>query len=64
MFKVGAKVLADAGSGTRVGFVLDGPDGPENKYVVQIGDIAYTGMTYREPEDRDSGGAGMTFWKI
>jgi hypothetical protein len=64
MFKPGTKVWANTGNQDRIGFVLDGPDGPEDKYVVQIGSDAFPGMTYREPADRDGGGSGLTFWKV
>ena len=61
--KVGQKVLCDVGSGTRIGFVLKPEhevDG-EVKAAVQVGDGVYV-VGYREPGDRDAGGAGLTFW--
>lgn len=64
MFKPGAKVWANTGNQDKIGFVVSGPDGPEDKYVVQIGADLTSGMAYREPSDRDGAGAGMTFWKV
>jgi hypothetical protein len=64
VFKPGAKVWANTGGDDKIGFILSGPEGPEDKYVVQIGSGAHSGMGYREPEDRDANGAGLTFWKV
>jgi len=64
MFKPGTKVWANTGDKDLIGFVLSGPDGPEDKYVVQIGTDSHGNMTYREPADRDGAGAGLTFWKV
>jgi len=61
--KVGSKVLCDVGKGTRIGFVLE-PEhdvGGELKAAVQVGSSVYV-VGYREPGDRDEGGAGLTFW--
>jgi hypothetical protein len=57
-------VWANTGDDDKIGFVISGPDGPEDKYVVQIGNQLHGDMTYREPADRDAGGAGLTFWKV
>lgn len=35
----------------------------ETKSDVSVGDNIYA-LAYREPEDRDAGGAGGTFWNI
>jgi hypothetical protein len=64
MFKPGAKVWANTGGKDMIGFIISGPEGDEDKYVVQIGDAQYGGMGYREPADRDANGAGLTFWKV
>lgn len=65
MFKPGSKVWANTNGGDdKIGFVISGPDGAEDKYVVQVGSSLYGDMTYREPEDRQGAGAGLTFWKV
>lgn len=63
MFKRGAKVDADFGDGYQIAFVLSGPDGPEDKYVLQSPDNghAVSGFAYREDAGDDS---GLTFKKL
>jgi hypothetical protein len=41
-------------------FVDDG----EDKDVVQAPDGSQHRLAYREPEDRDERGAGLTWWKV
>lgn len=65
-FPRGTKVDADFGSGYQIAFVLDGPDGPESKYVLQSpasGDPV-KGFTYREAADVDEAGSGLTFKRL
>jgi len=64
MFKPGTKVWANTGGEDLIGFVLSGPEGPEDKYVIQIGTEVHPNMGYREPGDRQGAGAGVTFWKV
>lgn len=65
MFKRGAKVDADFGGGYQIAFVLAGPSGPEDKYTLQApGGDAVGGFAYRESEDLDAGGSGLTFKKL
>jgi hypothetical protein len=67
MFKRGAKVDADFGSGYQIAFVLKGPEGPEDKYTLQApnGD-AVGGFAYRETSDVTASGgvSGLTFKKL
>lgn len=65
MFKRGAKVDADFGDnngnvGYQITFVLSGPDGPEEKYVLQDPNTgrAVSGFAYGED------GGGLTFKKL
>jgi hypothetical protein len=62
-FKRGSKVDADFGDGYQIAFVLDGPDGPENKYVLQspANGNPVGGFTFREAADVDAAGSGKTF---
>ena len=65
MLKCGSKVDADFGDGYQIAFVLSGPSGPEDKYVLQApGGNAVGGFAYRETEDLDSAGSGLTFKKL
>ena len=64
MFQPGSKVWANTGEHDKIGFIISGPHGAEDKYVVQIGSDLHGDMGYREPEDRDTGGSGLTFWKV
>lgn len=64
-FKRGAKVDADFGGGYRIAFVLSGPDGPEDKYVLQSpGGDPVGGFAYRETDDLDAAGSGLTFKSV
>jgi len=64
-FKRGAKVDADFGDGYKIAFVLSGPDGPEDKYVIQSPNgSAVGGFAYRETADLDAAGSGLTFKKL
>jgi hypothetical protein len=67
-FPRGAKVDADFGDGYQIAFVLDGPDGPEDKYVIQSPDNgkAVGGFAYREAADvaASGGDSGLTFKKL
>jgi hypothetical protein len=66
MFKRGAKVDADFGGGYQIAFVLDGPDGPEDKYTLQDPDNGKPvgGFAYRETSDVGDGPSGLTFKKL
>lgn len=63
MFKRGAKVDADFGSGYQIAFVLDGPDGPEDKFTIQHPGTGEPvgGFAYRESSDVGDGPSGLTF---
>jgi hypothetical protein len=64
-FKRGAKVDADFGDGYKIAFVLSGPDGPEDKYEIQVPNGgAVGGFTYRETADLDAARSGLTFKKL
>jgi hypothetical protein len=64
-FKRGTKVDADFGDGYRIAFVLSGPDGPEDKYVIQSpGGSPVHGFAYREAADVDAAGSGLTFKSV
>ncbi len=68
MFKRGAKVDADFGDGYQIAFVLSGPSGSDEKYVLQSPDNGkpVSGFAYRETSDvQGSGGqSGLTFKKL
>lgn len=67
-FKRGTKVDANFGDGYRIAFILDGPDGPEDKYTIQSpdGGKPVGGFAYREASDvQASGGdSGLTFKSV
>jgi hypothetical protein len=66
MFKRGAKVDADFGSGYQIAFVLSGPEGPEDKYTLQspANGEPIKGFAYRETGDVGDGPSGLTFKKL
>jgi hypothetical protein len=39
-------------------------DAGETKHLIQKPDGSHVALAYREPADRDSGGSGLTFWKV
>ena len=57
--KLGDVVNFDTGDGAKKGVIV-GHDG-DKELVVPVEHLAVVG--YREPEDRDAGGAGGTWWK-
>lgn len=64
MFNVGDHVIADFGDGPVVAHVAKTKHGAEDKYGIQAPDGTVHDLTHREPSDRDSNGAGGTFWTI
>jgi len=59
--KAGTVVWYNDGGQDLLGlFVKEGGD----KDVIQTADGHHKRLAYREPEDRDAGGAGMTYWKV
>lgn len=67
MFAVGDHVHADFGDGPVIAHVAKGAhenDAGETKYGIQAPDGSVHALAYREPEDRDAGGSGLTFWKL
>ena len=36
----------------------------DDKDTIQMPDGSHAQLAYREPEDRDTGGSGLTFWKV
>ena len=65
-FKIGDHVHADFGSGPVIAHVasLAADVGGETKFGIQAPSGGVVPLGYREPEDRDEGGSGLTFWKI
>lgn len=66
-FKVGDHVWADFGDGKVLAHVVrpahDNEAG-ETKYSVQSPDGSHHDLAYREPQDRDEHGSGLTFWSL
>ena len=65
--KVGEHVWADFGDGAEVAHVVKGAHedaAGETKYGIQDSAGKSHNLAYREPEDRDAGGSGLTFWKL
>lgn len=63
----GDHVWADFGDGKVLAHVVKGAhtnDAGETKYGVQNPQGTVVSLTYREPEDRDEAGSGMTFWLL
>lgn len=59
-------VHADFGAGPVISHYISGPnevDG-EIKHLIQAPTGEHVQLAYREPEDRDDGGSGLTFWKV
>jgi hypothetical protein len=59
-------VWCDAGGGTQLGHIVRSAytnEAGETKSDISVGG-AIVAMAYREPGDRDAGGAGLTFWNI
>lgn len=66
-FHNGDHVHADFGSGPVISHYVKGPitnDAGEVKHTIQAPDGSHHDLAYREPEDRDAEGSGLTFWKI
>lgn len=66
-FKPGDHVWADFGSGKELAHIVKGAhinEAGETKYGVQAADGSVFQLTYREPEDRDEQGSGLTFWRL
>lgn len=57
---VGKVVKADFGDGEGEQYALLVKDGADKDRLVALGKGA--DLAYREPEDRDAGGAGGTWW--
>ncbi len=55
---VGKVVKADFGDGEEYALLVE--DGPDKDTLVPLGKGQKLG--YREPEDRDEGGSGRTWW--
>ena len=66
MFKPGDHVWADFGDGKVLAHVATGKQDTADgdKYGVQAPDGSVHSLAYREPDDRDAAGSGLTFWKI
>lgn len=65
--EVGDHVWADFGSGKTLAHVVQGAHenaAGETKFGIQAPDGSVHALGYREPEDRDDAGSGMTFWKL
>lgn len=64
MFNRGAKVDADFGDGYQIAFVLSGPHGDDEKYVLQSPDNGkpVDGFAYRETKEGED--SGKTFKKL
>jgi len=65
-FHVGQHVWANTGIHDFIGHIakLAHDVGGETKYGIQTPGGTIVDMAYREPEDRDAGGSGLTFWKL
>lgn len=68
-FQTGDHVQADFGDGNGavIGHVLSGPHengAGETKYTIQKPGGGHAELGWREPKDRDSAGAGGTFWSV
>jgi hypothetical protein len=67
MFNVGDHVHADFGDGPVIAHISKAKHenaAGEEKYGVQAPDGSNHDLAYREPEDRDAGGSGGTFWSV
>ena len=63
-FGEGDKVIAFPNGDKRVGFILDGPHGDDEKYSVQVGNEVHHGFGYREVPNDEEGKTGGTFRKV
>jgi len=66
-FRNGDHVHADFGGGPVISHYVSGPhenEDSEVKHTIQAPSGEHVDLAYREPEDRDAGGSGLTFWKI
>jgi hypothetical protein len=64
MFSEGTKVVAFPNGEKRIGFILDGPHGEDEKYTVQIGSEVHHGFGFRVVPGDAEGETGQTFRKV
>lgn len=66
MFKLGDHVWADFGAGKVLAHVVGTAHvvSGETKWGVQDSAGSVHDLAHREPQDRDAGGSGLTFWSL